>query len=144
MSSNNEGHCGVISCVEFKAIALNSTETTCDSSQFTCESGDCVPGSYRCDGDFDCGDYSDEIGCGMFIMKCDDYETIGSPATCQSSAFTCDNGQCAPYSFRCDGHYNCGDYSDEVGCGMFKMMCDITHNKTYWFPSNLSFLCIFV
>lgn len=71
MSSNNEGHCGVISCVELKAIALNSTETTCDSSQFTCESGDCVPGDYRCDGYYDCGDYSDEIGCGMFIIMCD-------------------------------------------------------------------------
>ena len=53
-----------------KAI-LNSTETTCDSSQFNCESGDCVPGDYRCDGYFDCEDYSDEIGCGMFNMMCD-------------------------------------------------------------------------
>lgn len=36
--------------------------------------------------------------------------------TCQPTAFTCANGRCAPYSYRCDHYNDCGDNSDEVGC----------------------------
>ena len=49
-------------------------------------------------------------------------KTIGSPATCHISAFTCDNGECLPDSYRCDGDNDCLDDSDEIGCGMFNMM----------------------
>ena len=42
----------------------------CDSYEFSCDNGQCVPESYTCDdendcGDNDCGDNSDEDGCGM-------------------------------------------------------------------------------
>lgn len=36
--------------------------------------------------------------------------------TCRSTAFTCGNGRCVPYSYRCDYYDDCGDNSDEVGC----------------------------
>uniref|UniRef100_A0A8C4T8K1 EGF-like domain-containing protein n=1 Tax=Erpetoichthys calabaricus TaxID=27687 RepID=A0A8C4T8K1_ERPCA len=36
--------------------------------------------------------------------------------TCLPMDFTCDNGRCVPYAFRCDHFNDCGDYSDEVGC----------------------------
>ena len=36
--------------------------------------------------------------------------------TCQPTAFTCDNGRCVPYAYRCDHYNDCGDNSDEVGC----------------------------
>ena len=51
---------------------------------------------------------------------------IGSPATCHSSAFMCDNGSCVPGHYICDGYNDCGDNSDEIGCGMFYIhdMCD--------------------
>ena len=103
-------------------------------------------GHYLCDGDNDCGDNSDEIGCGMFNMVYDitHTKTSGSPAPCHSSAFTCDNGNCVPGHYRCEGYDDCGDNSDEIGCGMFNMMYDIIHTNTSWFSSNLSFLCIYV
>lgn len=36
--------------------------------------------------------------------------------TCQPTAFTCGNGRCVRYSYRCDHYNDCGDNSDEVGC----------------------------
>jgi hypothetical protein len=40
------------------------------------------------------------------------------PSYCYSSYdFECDNGQCVPDSYRCDDYDDCGDNSDEEGCG---------------------------
>jgi len=47
----------------------------CDAAQLQCMSdrrrcpgnGKCIPGSYFCDGDNDCGDYSDESSCSEYM-----------------------------------------------------------------------------
>ena len=39
-------------------------------------------------------------------------------AACYFYQFSCDNGECVPNSFTCDGGNDCGDNSDEDGCGM--------------------------
>ena len=44
---------------------------------------------------------------------------------CLSYEFTCDNGRCKPQSYRCDQIDDCGDNSDEKGCGMY-MLCAVT------------------
>lgn len=37
----------------------------CDAKEYQCMTGDqCIPSSYQCDGEIDCQDRSDEIGCG--------------------------------------------------------------------------------
>ena len=39
------------------------------------------------------------------------------PATCWSFQFTCNNGNCISLSHKCDKNNDCGDNSDEFGCG---------------------------
>lgn len=48
-----------------------SVAVTCLPSQFQCLSGRCIPGSWRCDHDNDCGDMSDEPPhCSQFQPLC--------------------------------------------------------------------------
>ena len=49
----------------FSAATTPTNDPGCDSYEFSCDNGQCVPDSYRCDGDNDCGDNSDEDRCGM-------------------------------------------------------------------------------
>ena len=45
-------------------IRVNNTplflDITCAEEEFTCANGNCIPNSYRCDNEDDCGDQSDE------------------------------------------------------------------------------------
>ena len=34
-----------------------------------------------------------------------------------TSGFQCDGTRCIPVDWRCDGHLDCEDHSDEIGCG---------------------------
>ena len=36
---------------------------------------------------------------------------------CSSGEFKCDNGKCVTSSYQCDNKDDCGDNSDEQGCG---------------------------
>lgn len=79
--------------------------------QFKChDNRTCVPLSYKCDGDQDCDDNSDEnpeFGCPL--------------PQCDSSEILCANGRCIRSSFFCDGFDDCLDSSDEpYHCGEFR------------------------
>ena len=41
----------------------------CGRDEATCQNGQCVPRDYLCDGDFDCGDRSDEADCSEFSLQ---------------------------------------------------------------------------
>ncbi|EEC16848.1 low-density lipoprotein receptor, putative, partial [Ixodes scapularis] len=75
----------------------------CEPGQFQCGDGSCIDYRRRCDGHYDCNDYSDEQNC-----------------ECEPGQFQCGDGSCIDYRRRCDGHYDCNDYSDEQNCGMLK------------------------
>lgn len=39
------------------------TESECETGQFQCKNGRCIPTLWRCDDDDDCSDNSDEENC---------------------------------------------------------------------------------
>ena len=53
-------------------------------------------------------------------MKYNNYYTFTTAgnAGCPSDPFVCDNGDCIPQDYVCDQYDDCGDNSDEDGCGM--------------------------
>jgi low density lipoprotein-related protein 2 len=75
-----------------------------NSWDFTCDNNRCIPKTWRCDGDDDCLDNSDELG-----------QNCTTPA-CSESDFRCASGRCIPNSFKCDTDNDCGDFSDEQDC----------------------------
>lgn len=75
----------------------------CGPDHFTCASPDnkdCIPVSWRCDGQNDCPDKSDEIGC----------------PKCRPDQFKCQSGECIDKGLVCDGTTNCADGFDETDC----------------------------
>uniref|UniRef100_A0A672MIC9 LDL receptor related protein 1 n=1 Tax=Sinocyclocheilus grahami TaxID=75366 RepID=A0A672MIC9_SINGR len=78
-----------------------SVPRQCSESEFACTSGRCIAGRWKCDGDHDCADWSDEHGCDV---KCD------------NDQFQCKNGHCIPFRWRCDADADCMDGSDEENC----------------------------
>ncbi|KAL5013503.1 hypothetical protein ScPMuIL_007773 [Solemya velum] len=72
-----------------------------------CDGGRCVMKIWRCDGDNDCGDNSDERDC-----------ATNRPGTaCRAIEYQCLSGdQCVPAAYQCDGEIDCQDRSDEIGC----------------------------
>jgi len=91
---------------------------TCQATEFSCASRGvsgtgpaCIPQQWRCDGQSECADRSDELDC----------------PECGPHQFRCQSGQCVPSSVLCDGAMDCDDRSDEqLCCGETQFQCAVT------------------
>ncbi|KAM8744391.1 uncharacterized protein AB9X84_018373 isoform 3-T3 [Acanthopagrus schlegelii] len=111
----------------------------CHQGQWQCDDGGCIPDIWRCDGDGDCLDGSDEmdctgqfscvdsVGCVNASARCDgqiqcptgsDEENCPATESCLESDWTCQNNICIPAELRCNGLNDCLDNSDEDNCGL--------------------------
>ena len=104
-------------------------DDACSSSEFPCDNGTCIPSDHHCNGVDNCGDGSDEWVCpdsGELdldvitdlvednVTDPDESDTGG----CGPDEFECENGVCIPTVWQCNEDNDCGDWSDELSCGI--------------------------
>ncbi|TKC46861.1 hypothetical protein EI555_015271 [Monodon monoceros] len=73
----------------------------CQPGEFACSNSRCIQERWKCDGDNDCLDNSDEA------------PALCHQHTCPSDRFKCENNRCIPNRWLCDGDNDCGNSEDE-------------------------------
>ncbi|XP_072024676.1 uncharacterized protein [Amphiura filiformis] len=70
------------------------TQTSCQTDQFRCNDGKCIPTVWLCDGWIDCTDRYGED---------EDAANCNGVQACLSNEFQCSDSSCIPNSYLCDG-----------------------------------------
>ncbi|XP_041929828.1 low-density lipoprotein receptor-related protein 3 [Alosa sapidissima] len=87
-------------------------QSICQADEFLCGNGKCVPRSWRCNGQDECGDQTDERSCAA-------PPTDAPFDLCPRGSLACRLGpttRCLPPERRCDGTSDCPDGTDELAC----------------------------
>uniref|UniRef100_A0A3P9M179 Low density lipoprotein receptor-related protein 1Bb n=1 Tax=Oryzias latipes TaxID=8090 RepID=A0A3P9M179_ORYLA len=137
----------VCACADNQVLEKNNVTCPqrCKSDEFQCHNQRCIRSVWKCDGDDDCLDGSDEERhicynhtCPADQFKCsnnrcipkrwlcdgandcgnneDEANATCSAQPCQADQFSCQNGRCIPRGWSCDREDDCGDMSDEITC----------------------------
>lgn len=94
-----------------------------DCTGFECSDGSCLPASWECDGEADCGSAEDEANCSE-----------------SCSGHTCGDGSCIQADWVCDDFIDCDDGSDEAACGIAEQEFDLDGGVA---PALLDASCVF-
>uniref|UniRef100_A0A3B5ACQ0 LDL receptor related protein 3 n=1 Tax=Stegastes partitus TaxID=144197 RepID=A0A3B5ACQ0_9TELE len=87
-------------------------QSSCQSDEFLCGNGKCLPRAWKCNGQDECGDATDE-------RSCSPPPTEAQPGLCPFDSLPCTEAQstrCLPAALRCNGARDCPDGTDELGC----------------------------
>ncbi|XP_032925727.1 low-density lipoprotein receptor-related protein 3 [Catharus ustulatus] len=87
-------------------------QSVCQSDEFRCANGKCIPSTWKCNSMDECGDNSDERNC--TVPSTDPPSSI-----CPSGMFQCSaahSTKCLMNELRCNSVKDCGDGSDEDNC----------------------------
>ncbi|XP_019488618.1 PREDICTED: low-density lipoprotein receptor-related protein 1B-like, partial [Hipposideros armiger] len=143
----------VCACADNQLLDENGTTCTfnpgevlphvCKAGEFRCRNRHCIQARWKCDGDDDCLDGSDEDSVNCFNHSCpedqfkcknnrcipkrwlcdgandcgsneDESNQTCAGKTCQVDQFSCGNGRCIPRAWLCDREDDCGDQTDEM------------------------------
>ncbi|XP_068685724.1 uncharacterized protein [Montipora foliosa] len=117
-----------------KTTTQSFSPKPCYFWKFTCSNGRCVDNGYRCDGQDNCGDGSDEVGC--VAPTNTTIQTTTAPH-CPPGWLLCAYGRsqiCIKYTWLCDGIPNCPDRWDEKpeNC----LTSSLKVERVYVFPNS--------
>uniref|UniRef100_A0A3Q3JU09 Uncharacterized protein n=1 Tax=Monopterus albus TaxID=43700 RepID=A0A3Q3JU09_MONAL len=96
----------------------------CQPGEFACKNNRCIQERWKCDGDNDCLDNSDEApelcrellcthAASNMVLKLLPLLRELNQHTCPTDRFKCKNNRCIPLRWLCDGDNDCGNDEDE-------------------------------
>lgn len=106
----------------------------CRINEFECANKKCIREEWRCDKQNDCGDRSDEIGCGENATIATD---ASSSNGCPTGMFNCKDGNCIYMDLVCNDQNDCPNKMDESSAcatSCAKNPCQQICNKTPFGP----------
>ncbi|KAG5684646.1 hypothetical protein PVAND_013864 [Polypedilum vanderplanki] len=100
----------------------------CHKTEFKCDSGQCIPKEFECNGQIDCVDGTDEH--------------TGCIPVCKSPKKACRDGHCIPAKLFCDGNEDCRDGYDEANCENASKSCNIDEFQCRPINPNQEPICV--